>query len=90
MVRKVHNVKETVVTADGEIYPATKWFSQRQAFPYAKNKELIDEYARQSDPTFLAKERIKRRFERVEARRKELEALQEKVREEMAKLDVPR
>lgn len=87
MVRKVHNVNISVVTANGEVNSGESWFSKRQVFSYAKNKELIDEYARQSDPTFLAKERIKRKFERVEARRKELEELQRKVREEMAKLD---
>ena len=87
MVRKVHNINVSVVTADGSVNSAESWFSRRQAFQYAKNRELIDEYARQSDPTFLAKERIKRKFELVEARRKELEELQRKVSEEMAKLD---
>lgn len=86
MVRKVHNIQGIAVTADGEVIPAEKWFSEPQHFPYAKNKELIDEYARRSDPSFLAKERAKRHFERVEARRKELEAMQLQVQEEMTKL----
>ena len=86
MVAKVHNLVATVVTADGQVIPEEKWFSEPQVFPYAKNKELIDEYARQSDPNFRAKERAKRRFERVQERQKELEQLEAKVREELAKL----
>ncbi len=86
MVRKVHNLIGTVVTADGTVISDKDWLASRQAFPYAKNKELIDEYARQSDPSFLAKKRAKRHFERVEARRLELERLQAQVDEEMAKL----
>ncbi len=86
MVRKVHNFVGTVVTADGQVFPEKTWYAERQSFPYAKNKELIDEYARQSDPNFRAKERAKQRFERVQARQKELEQLQAKVREELAKL----
>ncbi len=86
MVSKVHNFVGTVVTADGQVIPEKDWYATKQVFSYDKNRELIDEYARQSDPNFLAKERAKRRFERVQARQKELEELQARVRDELEKL----
>lgn len=76
---KPHNFSVTVVTADGTVYSGEEWLKEPQVFPYEKNKELCDEYAMRTDPTFRAKEKARRHFERVEARRKELIEQREKI-----------
>lgn len=86
--KKLHNFNISITLNDGGLVMSeSQWMSAPQIIYYEENKDMIDENARQSDTNYRAKEAAKRRFERVEDRRKLLQLQQSKIQAELLSLD---
>ncbi len=86
MKKHIFNFRATHVFADGTVMTGEEFDRSGKVFNAEDNKELLEVYARQASPEYRAAERARRRFERIEKRKQELWAEQERIQKELAEI----
>lgn len=85
-MRRAHNINVTHVMADGKVLTDEQFFAHPYPVIAEENYDLLKESNLVLDPNYLCKDALRRKYERAEARRKELEKLQESVQAQLKDL----
>ena len=85
-MKRTYNIEVTHVFADGKVMTDKEFFSKPYEVKAEDNYELLMKCNQVLNPDYEKQERLRRRFQRAEERRAELYLEQQRIAEELGRL----